>query len=90
MCYYLGIQRKRRLKVDDEKKVTMTVEEAARLLGVCRNTGYEAVRFGQIPSVKIWQALPDPGGGDGAAVEGGGVNWTPHHRNTLCAESSRA
>jgi excisionase family DNA binding protein len=39
--------------MNEEKRATMTVEEAARLLGVSRNTGYEAVRRGQIPSVRV-------------------------------------
>ena len=35
------------------KRQTMTVEEAAKRLGIGRNTAYDAVRAGQIPSVKI-------------------------------------
>lgn len=32
---------------------TMKVEEAAQLLGIGRNQAYEAVRRGEIPSLKI-------------------------------------
>lgn len=32
---------------------TKTVEEVARILGIGRNTAYEAVRSGAIPSIRI-------------------------------------
>ncbi len=34
-------------------KKTISVEEAAALLGISRNTAYEAVRRGEIPSIRI-------------------------------------
>ena len=34
-------------------RLTLTVEEAAVLLGISRNSAYEAVRRGEIPSVRI-------------------------------------
>jgi excisionase family DNA binding protein len=34
-------------------RLTLTVEEAAALLGISRNSAYEAVRRGEIPSVRI-------------------------------------
>ena len=36
-----------------EKRTTITVEEACRALSVGRQTGYEAVRTGQIPAVRV-------------------------------------
>lgn len=33
--------------------MTVTVDEAARALGIGRNTAYEAVRRGEIPSIRI-------------------------------------
>ena len=33
--------------------LTYTVEEAAELLGIGRNTCYEAVKRGEIPSIRI-------------------------------------
>ena len=35
------------------KKLTLTVPEAAERLGIGRNSGYEAARTGQIPTIKI-------------------------------------
>jgi excisionase family DNA binding protein len=34
-------------------RLTLTVEEAAAHLGISRNSAYEAVRRGEIPSVRI-------------------------------------
>lgn len=39
---------------------TMTVEQAGKLLRIGRNTAYEAVRSGQIPSIKIGKRLLVP------------------------------
>ncbi len=36
----------------NEKSLVFSVSEAARLLGVSKNTVYEATRTGQIPSIK--------------------------------------
>ena len=34
-------------------RLTLTVPEAARLLGISRNLAYEAVRRGEIPCIRI-------------------------------------
>ncbi len=39
---------------------TVTVEQAAKLLGISRNSAYEAVRQGQIPSIRIGKRLVIP------------------------------
>ncbi len=39
---------------------TITVDEAAKALGIGRNTAYEAVRRGEIPSIKIGKRLLVP------------------------------
>ena len=39
---------------------TLTVEEAAKVLGVGRNTAYEAVRRGEIPSIRVGRRLVVP------------------------------
>jgi excisionase family DNA binding protein len=39
---------------------TVTVEEAAVLLGVSRGTAYDAVRVGDIPSVKVGRRILVP------------------------------
>lgn len=40
--------------------VTMTVDEAAVLLGISRGSAYEAVRQGQIPSIKLGRRVLVP------------------------------
>ncbi len=44
----------------ESERLTMSVPEAARRLGIGRNQGYEAVRAGTIPSVKIGKRLLVP------------------------------
>ena len=39
---------------------TVTVEEAARILGVGRNAAYQAVAIGTIPSIRIGRRLLVP------------------------------
>jgi excisionase family DNA binding protein len=40
--------------------LTMSVEEAATMLGVGRDAGYEAVRRGQIPALRVGRAWRVP------------------------------
>jgi excisionase family DNA binding protein len=40
--------------------LTMTVEAAARELGISRNTAYECARTGQIPTVRLGRRLLVP------------------------------
>ena len=42
------------------ERLTMTVEEAAELLGISRNSAYEAVRRGEIPSVRLGRRILIP------------------------------
>lgn len=42
------------------ERKTLTVSEAARELGISRNSAYEAVRRGQIPSIRIGRRLLVP------------------------------
>jgi excisionase family DNA binding protein len=42
------------------KRLTMTIAEAAERLGIGRNQGYEAARNGQIPTIKIGKRLLVP------------------------------
>jgi excisionase family DNA binding protein len=43
-----------------ETRLTVTVEEAARILGIGRALAYEAVRTGQIKSVRIGRRILVP------------------------------
>jgi excisionase family DNA binding protein len=40
--------------------LTLTVEEAARALGISRQLGYEGVRRGDIPSIRIGRRILVP------------------------------
>jgi excisionase family DNA binding protein len=42
------------------EKQTLTVPETARVLGIGRNSAYEAVRTGEIPSLKIGRRVLVP------------------------------
>lgn len=43
-----------------EERKTYTVEEAAERLGISRNSAYEAVRRGEIPSLRIGRRVLIP------------------------------
>ena len=42
------------------RRQTLTIEEAARVLGIGRNSAYEAARRGEIPTIKIGRQLVAP------------------------------
>ena len=43
-----------------EQPLTLSVEEAGRMLGVSRGVAYEAVRRGQIPSIRVCRRILIP------------------------------
>jgi excisionase family DNA binding protein len=45
---------------NEDSRATLTVDEAAKLLGIARGTAYEAVRIGQLPSIKIGRRILVP------------------------------
>ena len=45
---------------DSIQPITYTVPEAAKLLRIGRNQGYEAVRSGELPSIKIGKRILVP------------------------------
>ena len=44
----------------EDKKMTLTIEEAAKLLGIGRNLCYDRVKTGEIPVIKIGRRLLVP------------------------------
>ena len=44
----------------EPSKATITVEEAAQLLGIGRNTAYEGVRNGDLPSIRVGRRILVP------------------------------
>lgn len=42
------------------QRQTLTVEEAAKALGIGRGTAYEAVKRGEIPSIRVGRRLVVP------------------------------
>ncbi len=45
---------------DSQERKTLTIDEAAKLLGVGRNQAYEAARRGEIPTLRIGRRLLVP------------------------------
>jgi len=48
------------MALPDSASGTLSVPEAARLLGIGRNTAYEAIRRGEIPALRIGRRLLVP------------------------------
>ena len=44
----------------ETEKLTLTVDEAAKILGIGRQLAYERVRTGEIPAIKIGRRLLVP------------------------------
>ena len=44
----------------EEERLTLTVEETAKLLGIGRQLAYERVKTGEIPSLKLGRRLVVP------------------------------
>jgi len=44
----------------EDKRLTLSVEEAAKLLGIGRNLAYDRVKTGEIPVLKIGRRLLVP------------------------------
>jgi excisionase family DNA binding protein len=47
---------------DDIQPLTVTVEQAAKLLGIGRSTAYELVHTGDIPSLRLGRRIVVPCG----------------------------
>ena len=45
---------------DPIERPTLTVDETASVLGICRASAYEAVRAGEIPAVRIGRRVLVP------------------------------
>ena len=45
---------------DANESLTITVEEAARLLGISRTLAYQAARSGEIPTIKVGRRILVP------------------------------
>ena len=56
------------------KRLTYTIEEAARVLGIGRSSAYQAARTGEIPVVRIGRRLLVPVG----ALESMLADWSNH------------
>lgn len=44
----------------DEKRLTVTVEEAAELLGISRGLAYEMARLGRLPAIRFGKRFVVP------------------------------
>ncbi len=45
----------------NDERLTLTVSEAAQLLGISRGTAYECVRAGELPSITLGRRVLIPG-----------------------------
>ena len=54
------------------EQLTITIEEAARALGVTRNSAYQAAHAGELPVVKIGRRLLVPKAALNRLLEGSG------------------
>ena len=59
---HLKIEPSKLMKEHDmeEERLTLTVEETAKLLGIGRNLCYDQIKTGEIPSLKIGRRLLVP------------------------------
>jgi len=48
------------MESEQGSKLTLTVPEVAALLGISRGTAYEAIRLGQIPSLRFGRRVVIP------------------------------
>ena len=48
------------MDTDDIQPLTVTVEQAAKLLGIGRSTAYELVHTGDIPSLRLGRRIVVP------------------------------
>jgi len=62
--------------------LTMSVEEAGKLLGIGRPSAYGAVRRGELPSLKIGRRILVPR----SARDPGGPLFWPCNQNGICSK----
>jgi excisionase family DNA binding protein len=49
-----------RRRSEAPERLTYTVEEAGRLLGICRNSAYQRAAAGEIPTIRLGRRLLVP------------------------------
>jgi excisionase family DNA binding protein len=59
--------------MDVQDRLTLTVTEAARVLGISRALAYELVARGELPSLRLGRRLVVPRKAVDALLEGGGA-----------------
>lgn len=65
----------------DSEKLTLTVSETARLLGISRGLAYEMVRTGEIPSVRFGKRVLVPRRALEKLLERGQLVTSDHSKN---------
>ena len=60
------------------EKLTYTIDEAARLLGISRNSAYEAARRGELPAIRLGRRILVPRSRLEAMLEQDGTSRTVH------------
>ena len=64
------------MAVDDSNPIVLTVEETRKLLRLSRGATYEAIRTGQIPSIRIGRRILIPCAALDRLLEGNETNST--------------
>ena len=54
------VRQEKEPNVTEQLKLTMTVEEAGRMLGISRGLAYELVARGEIPSLRLGRRIVVP------------------------------
>jgi excisionase family DNA binding protein len=69
---------------------TLKIEEAAKILGISRNTAYDAVRTGQLPIIKIGRRFLVPRAALERMLEGAAPLTSARISSTAVCAASRA
>jgi excisionase family DNA binding protein len=74
------MNKRRRNRAKEEGRLTLTIPEAALLLGISRNAGYDAANRGELPTIRIGRLLLVPRArldrllaGEASQADAGGV-----------------
>lgn len=62
------------MKAQDGTRLTITIDETARRLGICRNSAYEAGKRGELLTIRLGGRILVPVAALEAVLEGAGKN----------------
>lgn len=74
----------------DGKRLTITIDEAASRLGICRNSAYEAAKRGELPTIRLGGRILVPVAALQAMLESAGKTARPSASKAGLTVRSRA